>query len=192
MIGIFLDTETNGLNPYKHRTIEIAIKAVNLLNGEIIDSYESTIFQPEEVWERSDPKSLEVNGFTWEMISDSKMEEDVAQEIINFFDKHKLRRKMACFICQNPSFDRVFFSQLIPPERQNRMGWPYHWLDLASMFFSLALKKSLYPWEIGLSKNAIAEHLNLPIEPIPHRAMNGVNHLLSCYSELVGFPKISK
>ena len=144
-----------------------------------------------EVWERSDPKSLSVNGFTWETLSEGKAENEVREEIIALFNKHTLRRKIAAFICQNPSFDRVFFSQIISPERQDKMGWPYHWLDLASMFWSLAIKeKKEYPWDLGLSKDAIAKSLSLPGEEKPHRAINGVNHLLLCYEKLVGFSKI--
>jgi oligoribonuclease len=198
MIGIFLDTETNGLNPYKNRILEIAFKITDILTGDIIDSYEEIIFQPEEVWERSDKKSLEINGFTWEMVAQGAKETTVAAEIIEIFHKHHLKRKISAFICQNPSFDRVFFSQLIAPEKQDKLGWPYHWLDLASMFWSLSLKKAkvddetTYPWEIGLSKDAIAKYCKLEGEKHPHRAINGVDHLLLCYKHLVGFPLQNK
>ena len=33
MLGIFLDTETNGLNPFVHSVLEIAFKIINLSNG---------------------------------------------------------------------------------------------------------------------------------------------------------------
>jgi len=190
MIGIFLDTETNGLNPYKHRIIELAFKLVDLLNGNVIDSFEKIIFQSEEIWERSDPKSLEINGFTWDMVSKGISEEEAKQLVIDCFKKHQVKRKISAFICQNPSFDRTFFSQIIAPEKQDKLGWPYHWLDLASMFWSLTIKQhQTMPWDIGLSKDAIATHYNLPEEPLPHRAMNGVDHLLLCYKTVVGFPK---
>jgi oligoribonuclease len=192
MIGIFLDTETNGLNPYKHRILEIAFKIVDLISGDEIDKYEKIIFQSEEIWERSDPKSLEINGFTWKDITTGISEKKVSEEIISLFDEYKIRRTKAVFICQNPSFDRLFFSQIIAPEKQDKMGWPYHWLDLASMFWALTIKKAknkedILPWDIGLSKDAIAEHYNLPKEAAPHKAMNGVTHLLSCYKSTVGF-----
>ena len=190
MLGIFLDTETNGLNPYKHRILEIAFRVIDLLSGETLQSYNEVVSHSEEVWEKSNPKSLAVNGFTREMIEEGKPEEIIVEEIIELFHKNKLlRRKISAFICQNPSFDRVFFSQLIPPERQDRLGWPYHWLDLASMFWSVSLEKNQYPWDIGLSKDAIASHYHLPLEGLPHRAMQGVDHLLLCYKTFVGFPQ---
>ncbi len=78
-------------------------------------------------------------------------------------------------------FDRAFFIQLVHVELQRAMHWPYHWLDLASMYFALYpdIKK-----EADLSKNQIAKALNLPVEREPHRAMNGVNHLMECFGAL--------
>ncbi|WP_194846944.1 hypothetical protein [Candidatus Neptunochlamydia vexilliferae] len=50
---------------------------------------------------------------------------------------------------------------------------------------------TIKPWETEVSKNKIAEALGLPIEGDPHKAMNGVDHLLLCYESVVGFAKCS-
>ncbi len=97
------------------------------------------------------------------------------------------------FAGQNPSFDRTFFSQLIDSDIQESYLWPYHWLDLASMFWSKSMQKATkskkdFPWELGFSKDLIAFHFDLPKEKTPHRAMNGVDHLITCYGAVVGFP----
>lgn len=189
MLGIFLDIESNGLNVMKHRAIEIALKFVDLQTKQEIASYCSIIYQPKEVWGKSDPNSLKVNGFTYDMLLAGKKEEEVAQEIIALFQKHHINRDHAVYICQNPSFDRSFFSQLIDSEIQEKYLWPYHWLDLASMFWALTLKKfynntSPAPWVTGISKNKIAKYLNLAEEASPHRAMQGVDHLIECYFAL--------
>ena len=189
MLGIFLDTETNGLNSLKHRVIDIAIKVLDLQNGNIVAEYQSLVRQPKEIWENSDPVSLSVNGYNYETISHGKVESLVSSEIVEFFESHNLKRKKAVFICQNPSFDRPFFSQLVIPEIQEKLSWPYHWLDLASMHWAVCMKKGKpYPWEIGLSKDAIARFLSLPEEAKPHRAKNGVEHLILCYEKIIGFP----
>jgi DNA polymerase III epsilon subunit-like protein len=70
MLGIFLDTETNGLNFRKHRILEIAFKIIDLRNGAEITSFQTIIFQPIEVWDASDKISLKVNGIKWETIQD--------------------------------------------------------------------------------------------------------------------------
>jgi oligoribonuclease len=190
MIGVFLDSETNGLNAAHHKILEIALKIVDLSSGEKKAEYETLVSQPIEAWERSDPESLRINGFTFDTVSKGKSPRIIAQEIIDLFSLWDIKRKKAVFICQNPSFDRVFFSQLIDADTQEMLRWPYHWLDLASMHWALSISKpGPLPWETGLSKDSIATHYQLPSEEKPHRAMNGVNHLLLCYRAVVGFPK---
>ena len=66
MIGIFLDTETNGLNSQVHRILEIAFKIVDLTTGEIKEEFQTIVAQPIEAWEKSDQESLRINGFSWE------------------------------------------------------------------------------------------------------------------------------
>lgn len=194
MIGVFLDTETNGLNSQIHKILEIAFKIVDLTNGEIKQEFQTLIAQPIEAWEKSDQESLRINGFTWDEVSKGKMPRHASQTIIDIFTQCGIRRKKAVFICQNPSFDRVFFSQLIDPDTQELLSWPYHWLDLASMYWALSMDKAKQlkgplPWETGFSKDMIASQYKLPGEAKPHRAMNGVSHLLLCYHAVVGFPK---
>ncbi len=193
MLGIFLDSETNGLNPNVHRVIEIAYKIIDLYSGEDIDSFDSLIYQTESIWEKSNLKSLEINGLTLKEIQLGKKEKIASAEIINSFEKNNIKNENSVFICQNPSFDRVFFSQIIDSETQNLLNWPYHWLDLASMYWSISLQnakinKTLFPWQTGFSKDRIATIYNLPKEKMPHRALNGVNHLILCYKTVVGFP----
>src|SRR3990167_6409060 len=193
MLGIFLDTETNGLNPNVHKIIEIAYKIIDLYSGEEIDEFDSLIYQSDSAWEKSDLKSLEINGLTLLEVQKGKKENIAASCIINSFIKNNIKNENSVFICQNPSFDRAFFSQLIDADRQNLLNWPYHWLDLASMFWSISMHnaktdKALYPWETGFSKDKIASTYKLLKEQMPHRALNGVNHLILCYENVVGFP----
>ncbi len=195
VLGIFLDTETNGLNSQIHKVLEIAYKIVDLSTGELKEEYQTIVLQPIELWEKSDPSSLRVNGFTWDEVLKGKTTQEISKEIIDSFTKWGVLRKKAVFICQNPSFDRVFFSQIVDPDTQELLRWPYHWLDLASMFWALTLEQAKknegpFPWETGYSKDLIAAHYKLPLEASPHRAMNGVNHLLLCYEAVVGFPSL--
>jgi DNA polymerase-3 subunit epsilon/oligoribonuclease len=193
VLGIFLDTEANGLNPQVHKVIELAYKIVDLSTGEIKEEFESIVAQPEDAWKKSDPNSLKVNGFTWEDMQKGRSIEHIAKETLHLFKKWGIIRRKAVFICQNPSFDRAFFSQLIDSDTQERLQWPYHWLDLASMYWAICMdkakqKKGPLPWETGYSKDMIAKQYNIPPEQHPHKAMNGVAHLLLCYKAVVGFP----
>lgn len=187
MLGIFLDTETNGLNPHRHAILEIAYRILDVTSGECLLSFESMIRQPQTVWQQSDPGSLKVNGFAWKEVSEGKEKHFVAEAIISQFAQLNIDRKSAVFICQNPSFDRAFFSQLVEPDLQESLGWPYHWLDLASMYWSQSICKGSSPWKMGVSKDRIAATYGIPSEAKPHRAMNGVDHLILCYKAVVGW-----
>ncbi len=194
MLGIFLDSETNGLNPQKHRILEIAFQIIDILTGEIKERFESLVLATPEEWEKSDPESLKVNGFTWEEVSKGISPSLVGSRIRELFIRSGIKRGESAFICQNPSFDRAYFAQLIDPDLQEKLQWPYHWLDLASMYWAKSLEKGAkgtgnYPWETGFSKDKIAIAHSLPKEDRPHRAMNGVKHLMLCYEAVVGFPK---
>ncbi len=189
MLGIFLDSETNGLNVRKHRICELAYKVVDVENGETLEAFESLIHIPFEEWEKSDPASLKVNGFTWNDLKDGMTPQKLAEKVKLSFKQCGIQRGQAVFICQNPSFDRAFFTQLIDTDVQEELNWPYHWLDLASMYWMKCLSaKGSKPWDTGVSKNQIAEALGLPTEAEPHKAMNGVDHLILCYKAVVGFP----
>jgi len=185
MLGIFLDTETNGLDPFRHVVLEIALIVRDLVTGETRATYCAALDHPEETWQQSDPASLAVNGLRPGLLPNPKKPESVAREIIELFDRLDVHRKRALFICQNPSFDRVFFSQLISSSVQEEKQWPYHWLDLASMYFALGLKAGEKPWEGGLSKDSIALSLGLDREAAPHRALQGTEHLIACYDALL-------
>jgi oligoribonuclease len=192
MRGIFLDTETNGLNPFIHHGLEIAFKIVDLSTGKLVDHYSALLHLPIEEWEKSDPASLKVNGFTYAMVEKGAPASKAATDITNVLQKNKIGRGNAVFICQNPSFDRIFFSQLIDPDIQENFKWPYYWLDMASMYWAEAMRlgksaPSKLPWKTGFSKDKIAAAYNLPPEATPHRAMNGVDHLLLCYRHVIGF-----
>jgi oligoribonuclease len=190
--GIFLDTETNGLNPFVHRVLEIAFKIVDLTTGELVDEYNAIVRQSPDAWKHSDPASLKINGFTFGMVEQGIAPDQVATEITNILQKNHVNRGTAVFICQNPSFDRIFFSQLISPDLQEGFRWPYYWLDFASMYWAEAIREgrtreTRLPWKTGFSKDKIASVYNLPPEANPHRAMNGVDHLLLCYERVIGY-----
>ncbi|MEM1282292.1 MAG: 3'-5' exonuclease [Chlamydiota bacterium] len=197
MLAIFLDIETTGLDPQVHRTVDLAFRVVDLNTYEIIESYQSIVKQPYEEWLNHDPVSLKINGYTWDMINQGLPPETVKEQVIEIFSDLKIVRGNSVFICQNPAFDRVFLTQLIPIPKQEELKWPYHWLDLASMYWALLLKQcnteqKAFPSNMTLSKNEIAERFGIPPESSPHKAMNGVDHLMACYEAVLNVKFQSK
>ena len=189
MIGVFLDTETSGLDPYIHTVIELAFVLVDLHSGRELVSWETPIKVSQEDWDKCDKKSLLINGMTREALSVGLNSSEARVRIEEIFVQQGIIQGRAVFICQNPSFDRPFFSKIIPTYRQEELHFPYHWFDLASMYWALVLSKRQNASDMAysFSKDAIANDCGLPPEERPHRAMNGVRHLLLCYEKLVGF-----
>lgn len=192
MQAIFLDTETTGTDPSMHRILEIAFKLIDLPSGTEKLTYQAIVKQSMDVWKKRDPVSVEINGFTWEKTQQGKDEAVVSQEIMKIFDDYHVERNKAVYICQNPAFDRSFFGQLVSFHLQEQKKWPYHWLDLASMYWALEIEacrrdKRAFPKELPISKNAIAKRYQLSSESEPHEALNGVDHLILCYRAVVGF-----
>lgn len=193
MLAVFLDIEATGLDLKRHKPIDIAFKAIDPSNGEVKATYQSVVKQSKEHWDESDPVSLEINGFTWEKVQSGKEVSVVREEIIGIFSQLKIQRGKSFFICQNPTLDRALFADIIDVYTQEKLNWPYHWLDFASMYWAylakeLGKRKEGFPAELNLSKNAIAEKYHLGQERLPHLAMNGVDHLLTCYQAVVGYP----
>jgi oligoribonuclease len=191
MLAIFLDMETTGLDPQKHRAIDLAFKIVNLSLGSLVKEFQCLIRQPQEAWDLRDPFSITINGYTWDEVSKGEDPITLGRQIVNTFTEAGIQRGKAIFICQNPGFDRAFFSQLVDVYTQESLNWPYHWLDLASMYWSYLSKQYIdrqipFPESVNLSKNEIAKAFQLSEEQNPHRAINGVNHLIQCYQAVLG------
>lgn len=195
MLAIFLDIETTGLDPKLHAPIDIAFQIIDINNSKRVCKYQSLINPSLETWQKADPSSMQVHGYSWDQLSSGKDPSVVGTEIINAFQEVGVTRGKAVFICQNPAFDRGFFTQLIDVYTQESLNWPYHWLDFASMYWALLVHKTTsqnldFPVELCLSKNAIAQEFGLLPESTPHHAENGVEHLIQCYQAVVGLETV--
>ncbi|MEG1542638.1 MAG: hypothetical protein RRZ67_00515 [Victivallaceae bacterium] len=186
MLLIFLDSETGGLDCHIHRILEISFQILNTCSDRIICTYSSLIKHEQTIWQQRNQDSLFINGLTEEYVNErGKTESQVATEIKDVFDCYGISKENAAFICQNPALDRMFFSQLISTETQHQNGWPYHWLDLASMFWIFKKISCRDQCSLNmLAKDNIAKFLGLEEEMKPHRALRGVEHLVACYRAL--------
>ncbi|MCB1118599.1 MAG: 3'-5' exonuclease [Chlamydiia bacterium] len=186
MLAIFLDIETTGLDPKIHSAIDIACCCVDLATDEVKGSYQTLIRPTTEQWEVRDLVSMQINGYKWEQLQEGKPLRDVRREIKEHFTTWGFQRGKGIFVCQNPAFDRGFFSQIVDVYLQEQLNWPYHWLDLASMFFAHRVsRQEKFPPSLKISKDDIAKHFGLSPEPRPHKAMNGTKHLMQCYNAVV-------
>jgi len=189
MLGVFVDIETSGLDPFVHVPIDLGLVVVDLVTGQEKASYETLLSVTNEEWNAKDPTSASIHGISFEQLSCGIARGAAGEAIEKLLVSLGITNDTAFFICQNPSFDRPFFAKIVSQYRQEALHWPYHWLDLASMYWALVVTKGLHPVQhrFSVSKDAIASTLGLPPEKRPHRAINGVRHLISCYERLVGF-----
>lgn len=189
MLGLFLDIEATGLSPCRHTAIDLAMICVDLTRNIVLDRYATLIAISEEEWARRDEKSIAYNGYTWQQLQQGISSERAGQEVIALLRDLGFQKGRGIFICQNPAFDRTLLASLVSIEQQVKANWPYHWLDLASMYWAMKMKSwqqtgLKVPDLFSLSKDDIAASFNIQKEPHPHRASNGVAHLISCYEAL--------
>jgi len=189
MKGIFLDLETNGLDPYSHAPIEIACICVNLHDMSPIFEYSSFIKMSKREWAFRDLSSMLINEIEFSDVLKAPSAFSVGCKIIDLFVSNGVNRFNSVFICQNPSFDRMFFTQIVGTDEQEKVEMPYHWFDLGSMAWMRYFAKhtKYIGYVVTLSKDNIARQFGIPPEEKPHRAMNGVKHLMECYKALVQF-----
>jgi len=188
---VALDTETGGFDCRVQAAFEIAVKVVGCSTGKIYATYQSVIKISKDEWKKAIPSALAVNKFTRDELESGQPKEKVSQDIQEIFKRLKLNNKNALFMCQNPSFDQGFFNTIVPWKAREKAKFPYHWLGLESMYHARRidkLKTGDPVSAVSYSKDNIAKCLGAESEPKPHRALNGVNHLLELYEKMVGFP----
>lgn len=184
MRAAFIDIETNGLNFNLHVPLEIAVIGCDLNSTTPCFTYNTFIQCSKQDFESSQQDALKVNGITYEDVKDAPTYFQVMNEMEEKFKTHNIVRNKALLICQNPSFDRPFFHKIVPEDHMRNLNFPYHWLDLASMYWMKYYYDRSFIDELSLSKDAIAKSLELPEEIKPHRAYNGAKHLMDSYNSL--------
>lgn len=182
----FVDIETSGLDFNIHVVLDIAIVVVDYSDSKKKRiGYTSCIECDEKDWILAEEEALLINGFSEENHFPSKKDWQAGKEIEEFLVKNKIQNGNSFFLCQNPSFDRPFFYQLLSQNRMKELNMPYHWLDLASMYWIKTYgSMDIDPKSISLSKDDIAHTFGIPPEDKPHKALKGALHLIKCYEAL--------
>lgn len=161
----FIDIETSGLEPPD---------AVILSIGAIADGEEFyVVIRPtEEEWQRASPKALEVNGMTWEDVSQGISLSDAKWQLLQFLLKHNIDED-ANFVGQNPRFDMKFLSFYMGAELDfvgAPIGKP---VDIRELYKRFLVRHELAPILEYYSGKNIANTLGVPEEPEPHNALEG-------------------
>lgn len=171
---VFFDLETTGLDPDVHEIIQIG--AIVLHANKDVTAFKCYVepLHPE----LAEPKALEVNGYTperWREASAVSL-----PEALRFF-KNACMRNECILAAWNPTFDKPFLRRgYILWEGQLPKAVDYHFLDVASMAWSLVLERKIET--IKLEK--VCEYLGISNEGA-HDAGRDCERMVAVYKRLM-------
>lgn len=174
---IFIDTETSGLEPGRGVIFSVGIVLSTGPETEVV------ICPTKEEFDRSSPKALEVNGMTWEFLSEKGIPLDQAtKRTLDWLVENEVDSENWVWMAQNAKFDRKFMEHFMGDFMYGFYGLPKKWIDFIPLFRK-------YGSELGLNTKYrnqahIAKELEVPPEPEIHYALEGARSLSRNYMAL--------
>lgn len=148
---VIVDVETTGLEPRLDSIIEIA--AVKVLNGEIVDEWDTLInpgvFVPQE--------TTDITGITTDMLDGSPKFIDIADDYLKFLGDGSV------FVAHNVEFDREFVNVHLMRSEREKMAHPY--------LCTFKLAKQVHPNLKKYGLGALAEVFEIDLSQA-HRAIH--------------------
>jgi DNA polymerase III epsilon subunit family exonuclease len=161
-IEIVLDVETTGLDYTREKIIEFA--GVKLVNGEIIEQYE-TLINPKQHIRKS---SVAIHGISEEMVADAPCEEEAFGRIFEFIGD-------APIVAHNAIFDFSFLNRT--SKRLYNKPFENKYIDTQEMF------REVYPQCESCGLEALMNKFNVDFST-RHRAMADAMGLAQAYPHL--------
>lgn len=167
----FTDLEMTGVDPLRHEIIEIGLVIADRTTLEVRAELDIKV-KPQHL-ETADPASLAFAGYREEEWKD-------ASPLPNALKEYAQLVHGSIFAAWNAPYDWIFLASAF---RKTGIENPldYHTLDV----FSLAFEK------LGTKPDAnvfrlpkLCRYLDIPKEPIPHRAINGARIAYEVYKKL--------
>ncbi len=174
MIITFLDTETTGLDLFRHEVIDIAALQLrwNGSNFTEISRFESKI-KPDAI-ENASEVALKINGYTnrkWKEAPHSSTFLPVIRAYVNTSE---------AVAGQNLVFDYRFINKMFDANEQERPKWPQY-IDTKWMADQLVHDKKLK----RSSLDFLCEHYNIPVVGRAHTAMTDVLRTFELFKTLL-------
>lgn len=180
MIITFLDTETTGLDLFRHEVIDIAILQVGWSDDKFceISRFESKI-KPKKI-EDASAVALKINGYTkkkWKEAADATTFLPLIRAYIETSD---------AVIGQNLVFDYRFINKMFESNEQDKPKWP-NYIDTKWMADQLVhdnkIKRS--------SLDFLCEHYQIPTIGRAHTAMTDVLRTFELFKILLKNTEVS-
>lgn len=173
MIITFIDTETTGLDLFKHEVIDIAALQLSWLGDSFIEisRFESKI-KPKKIKDASEV-ALKINGYT-----KKKWKEAVDCETFLPLIKAYIETSEVV-IGQNLVFDYRFINKMFESNENEKPKWPKY-IDTKWMADQLVHDKKLK----RSSLDFLCEHYNIPVIGRAHTAMTDVLRTFELFKTL--------
>jgi len=173
MIVTFIDTETTGLDLFRHEVIDIAALQISVSGDSHIEisRFESKI-KPKKINEASEI-ALKINGYTNKKWKEAPPAISVLPLIRSYVETSEI------VVGQNLVFDYRFINKMFDGEEIARPKWPKY-VDTKWMAEQLVhegkLKRS--------SLDFLCEHYQIPVVGRAHTALTDVLRTYELYKEL--------
>lgn len=173
MIITFIDTETTGLDLFRHEVIDIAALQISVSGNSHIEisRFESNI-KPKKIEEASEI-ALKINGYTNKKWKEALPAASVLPLIRSYVETSEV------VVGQNLIFDYRFINKMFDGEETDRPKWPKY-IDTKWMADQLVhegkLKRS--------SLDFLCEHYKIPVIGRAHTALTDVLRTYELYKEL--------
>lgn len=177
------DSETTGLFP-EQGYVMLQFGAVH----EDGDYFSVTIQPTEEQWLGAHPKALEVNGLTWEMVSDGVPIVRAGEMFIEWLRKGNYIGEHTMLAGQNPAFDMKFmwYSWF---DLLNEIGFPKRSDKILNaqtvyVIWNNIVRKKLLKMDTKTSLKTMCEVVGVKAEPEPHDALQGAQATMRVLMEM--------
>lgn len=180
MIITFIDTETTGLDLFKHEVIDIAAMQVSYTGNSWIQisSFESKI-KPKNLQEASEI-ALKINGFTKKKWKDAPESGSVLGLLANYIQSSD------AVAGQNLVFDYRFINKMFDSNDIEKPKWPKY-IDTKWMAEQLVHDKKLK----RSSLDFLCEHYSIPVIGRAHTAMTDVLRTFELFKVLANECEVS-
>lgn len=168
------DVETTGLDAQIHEIIEIGLLVADQKTLKVLDQLEAKV-KPLHLG-TADRSALELNGYN-EPGWTNALELKTAMEI------YANKTRNAIFLAHNTTFDWSFIFEAFR-KTGVRNSMDYHRIDLLTIAWSKARENKL-PGLKRFNLDELCQYFGIPKEPLPHRAINGVQNELAVLKQLI-------
>lgn len=175
---LFLDTETGGLNPFKHSLLQVGLAAYK--NGMVIDTLEFTLAHDKYIVTE---QAMKVNGLDLKKVKEDGLSpKEAIAKVIEFVGVNFGKEK-PILVGHNPSIDKYMLRQLFESMNFEMDDYMSHrMIDTMSLIWGLHIAGKL-PIQ-ACSSNGAFEYFGIEVKK-RHNALDDCLATVELYKRLI-------